>query len=116
MLFTVISKEAKQLFSDKGFLLIALFQPIVFIVVFGSSFQGGDINHLDTIFIDEDNSNFSRYVFDATQKSEFFDIVPFSGSLDEALNKLDKSEVRAVIFVPPNFSSNIDNSTTGELE
>lgn len=75
MLSTVIKKEAKQLFSDKGFLLIALIQPIIFIVMFGSSFQEGDIGHLNTVVIDEDNTTFSQYVLDAANRSERFDLV-----------------------------------------
>ncbi|MBU4070220.1 MAG: ABC transporter permease [Nanoarchaeota archaeon] len=116
MLFTVLLKEAKQLFSDKGFLLIALIEPIIFIVMFGSSFQGGDINHLDTVVIDEDHTNFSSYVVDATEKSEYFDIVPSSNSLEDNLVKLRNSEIRAILFIPAGFGENLDNSITGEID
>ena len=116
MLYTVILKEFKQLLSDKGFLLIALIQPIIFIIVFGSSFEHGDINHLDTIIFNEDNSTFSKYVIDATEKSEFFDIVSHTSSLEEALQRLNSSDVRAVIYIPPGFGENIDNTKTGNLE
>ncbi len=116
MLSTVIKKETRQLFSDKGFLIISLIQPIIFIIMFGSSFQSGDINHLDTIIIDDDNTLFSRYVLDATENSEFFDVVEFSGFLEEAINKLKKSQVRAVIFIPKDFERNINNTEAGEIK
>ncbi len=112
MLFSVLKKEAKHLLNDRGFLLLAILQPIIFIIMFGSSFQGGDINHLNTIIIDEDHSNFSQYVLDSAQESEFFDVINFSGSLEEALFKLNKSEVRAVIFIPSKFEENIQNTVT----
>ena len=34
MLYTAIKKEGKQLFGDKVFLLIALVQPIILIIMF----------------------------------------------------------------------------------
>jgi ABC-2 type transport system permease protein len=116
MLYTAILKEAKQLFSDKGFLLIALIQPIVFIIMFGSSFQGGDINHLDTIVIDQDKSNFSRYVTESTARSEFFNVVSGNYTLDEALLMLNTSEIRSVVFIPKGFEDNINNKKTGEIK
>lgn len=115
MLWTVMLKEGKQIFSDKGFLLIALLQPIVFIVMFGSSFQAGDINHLDTIVVDEDNSIFSRYVMDSTRNSEFFDVVEGEYTLKEALDKLEVSEVRSVVHIPKDFEKNINKKITGEI-
>jgi len=116
MLYTVLLKEAKHLFSDKGFLLIALIQPVIFIIMFGSSFQGGDINNLDTILIDNDQTEFSEYVKLAAHKSEFFNVNNFEGTLDGALSRLNKSEVRAVIFIPDGFGNNINNTKTGELD
>jgi len=116
MLFTVIKKEAKQLLSDKGFLIISLIQPIIFIIMFGSSFQGGDINHLDTIVINEDNGRFSEYVTSAVENSDFFEVINFSGSFKEAMKKINKSEVRALIFIKKGFSENIDNVEAGEIE
>jgi hypothetical protein len=55
--------------------------------MFGSSFQGGDINHLDTIVMDNDNSVYSNYVVSSIQKSEFLlnspigTIIPDVGSM-----------------------------------
>ena len=116
MLSSVLKKEAKQLFSDKGFLLLSLIQPVIFIIMFGSSFQGGDINHLHTIVIDLDNTTFSKYVVSAVDKSEFFDIINFSGSFDEAMEKLRQSEVRSIILIPEGFKENIDNTEAGKIK
>ncbi len=116
MLTTVLQKEAKQLWSDKIFLLIALIQPIIFVIMFGSSFQGGDINHLKTIVIDKDNTDFSKYVVDSINNSEFFMVVEYSDSLENSLEKLNKSEVRAVILIPLDFEKNINNRTVGSIK
>ncbi len=116
MLFTVISKEAKQLLSDKGFLLIALIQPITFIVMFGSSFQEGDIGHLNTVVIDEDHTNFSHYVLDAANRSERFDLVPASDSLEKDMERLNKSEIRTIIIIPKGFEESLSNGTTAEIK
>ncbi len=116
MFFTILKKEAKHIFNDKGFLLIAILEPIVFIIMFGSSFAEGDINHLDTIIVDKDKSPLSNYVISATENSEFFDIIEQSESLTDSLKKLNKSQARAVIYIPPDFRENIDNTIAGEIE
>lgn len=115
MLFTVLRKEMKQIFQDKGFLLIALLQPIVMILVFGSSFQEGDINHLDTVVIDQDNSTFSHYVLDAIDKSDFYEMTISNNNLSEELIRLNNSDIRAIILIPPNFGEKINNSETGTI-
>jgi ABC-type multidrug transport system permease subunit len=115
MIFTILKKEAKQLLSDKGFLLIAFIQPLVFIIMFGSSFQGGDINHLDTIVMDNDNSVYSGYVVSSIQKSEFFEVIDSPGTFEENMKKLNQSEIRALIIIPQGFEENIDNRVTGDI-
>ncbi|MFH1521985.1 MAG: ABC transporter permease, partial [archaeon] len=109
-------KEAKQLSKDKGFLLIAFLQPIIFIVMFGSSFESGDVNHLDTIVIDEDMTLYSSYVIDAVNRSEYYDIMPYSGSYEEARDLMRKEKVRGVFRVRKGFGENIENSKTGEID
>ncbi|MDP2925006.1 MAG: ABC transporter permease [Nanoarchaeota archaeon] len=115
MLTTVLKKESKQLFSDKGFLLIALLQPIIFIIMFGSSFQEGDINHLKTIVIDEDHSNYSSYVVKATESSDFFNVVSKEGTLEEAMKKLNSSEIRSIVYITKGFEKSINEKDTGNI-
>ncbi len=116
MLFTVLKKESKQLLSDKGFILIALIQPIILIIMFGSSFSGGDINHLKTAVIDLDNTTFSGYVVSAINSSEFFSIVSLNNPLEKDLERLNKSELRSVIVIPKGFQKSINNKSTGEIK
>lgn len=117
MFFTVIKKEAKQLMSDKGLLLIALLQPIIFIVVFGSAFQGGDIENLSTVVIDNDNTVYSSYVVSGITESNFFKVKDSSSyTLDEWMDKLHKSEIRALIVIPQGFGEKIDSAETAEIE
>lgn len=118
MIIEVIKKEGKQLLTDKGLLLIALLQPIIFIVVFGSTFQGGgDIKHISTIVVDYDNTNYSNYVIEAIQSTDFFSLKSIEHeNLEDALRKVNNSEVRAVLFIPEGFGKNISEERTGDLE
>lgn len=115
MFITALKKEARMLFSDHGFLLIALIQPIVFIVMFGSSFQGGDINYLETIIVDQDKTPFSEYVIQVTEQSEYFEVVSYMENLNEAKKLLEKSKVRAIIHIPPGFSKSIESAQSTDL-
>ena len=115
MLYTAIKKEGKQLFGDKVFLLIALVQPIILIIMFGSSFSGGDINHLKTIVIDQDNTRYSGYIVSAINQSEFFDVIGYNYPINESIARLKNSEIRSVIIIPKGFQDKVNNKQTGDI-
>lgn len=116
MFVDTLIKEAKQLSKDKGFLFIAFLQPIIFIVMFGSSFETGDVNHLNTIVLDEDLTEYSSYVVDAINRSEYYDIIPFSGTIEEARQMIVDEKARGVFRIEKGFGDNITSSKAGEVD
>jgi ABC-2 type transport system permease protein len=109
-LSAVIEKESKSILKDKVFLLMILIAPVIALAVFGYSFQQ-NIDHLPTLIIDQDNSDYSHEVVIATQNSDYFKVLSVNKlSLDESLEMLSNSEVRAVIVIPKDFKNNLDNA------
>ena len=96
----VIKKETFDFIRDKGFILTLILEPLVLILVFGYTFQA-DINHLNTIVIDKDNSNYSQQVLEAVDSSEYFNRINFSGTLEEAKDNLKSGGARAVFYITP---------------
>ena len=110
----VIKKETFDFIRDKGFILTLILEPLVLILVFGYTFQA-DINHLNTIVIDKDNSNYSQQVLEAVDSSEYFNRINFSGTLEEAKDNLKSGGARAVFYIPPEFDNKLKNATKAEI-
>ena len=116
MLFKVIQKESKQLFSDKMILFIAIIQPIILIFVFGSSFQGS-IENISTIVVDEDQTTFSGYIVVGVNQSDFFETVSIKhDELNQSIQMVNESIVRAVVHIPKGFGSKLNSSEAGEIK
>ena len=114
---SLFKKELKELITPATIL------PIVMMaVIFGS--LGGAINSIeDNItsapvigYINEDSGNFSDLVVSILEQSE----VAFSGSSvaqkEEALSTLQQQNGAALIIIPQNFSSDLENNVSGALE
>jgi ABC transporter DrrB family efflux protein len=110
----VINKEALDFIRDKGFILTLILEPLILILVFGYTFQA-DINHLNTIVIDKDVSNYSQKVIGAIDKSDYFERIPFSGKLEQAKEKLRSGGVRAVFYIPSDFDNKLKNATKADI-
>lgn len=113
-LLKVAKKEFKEFSRDKAFILTLILEPLILMLVFGFTFQA-DIDHLSTIVIDEDISEYSQQVIGAIDSSDYFNRIDFSGSLEEAKDILRLSEARAVFFIPNNFEDNLKNATQGKV-
>lgn len=112
---SVVEKEFKTVLKDKIFLFILFVAPVMALAVFGYTFQQ-NIDHLPTVIIDSDNSLYSKYVIAAAQQSDYFNVLSVNQlSLNESLEKLRKSEIRAVIYIQKGFKDNLDNATTSDI-
>ena len=110
----LIKKEFKETIRDKGFVLALIFFPIVTMLVFGYTFQA-DINNVNTIVIDLDNSQHSREIITSVEESEYFKIINDTTDLNESLELLKKSKIRALFYIPEEFSNKIENATKAEI-
>jgi len=116
MFLSVIKKEAKELLQDKGFLALAIIEPIIFILIFGSTFQNSPEN-ISTVIVDMDNSAFSYYAIQGINESDVYNVIDVVNTpLEEQINRANRSEIRAVIYIPKNFSRGINSSETTTIE
>ncbi len=113
-LLKLMRKEYLDFIRDKGFVLALIIEPIILMLVFGYTFSS-NIDNLDTIVIDNSGGKYSKEIIYAIDNSNYFNIVNFSGSLDESKDFLFRSEVRSVFLIPDDFDQNIDNAEKGEI-
>ncbi|HSC28387.1 MAG TPA: ABC transporter permease [Vicinamibacterales bacterium] len=107
----VCRKELRQIRRDRRTLLILVFVPAFFLLLYGYALNF-DIRNVALAVEDRDATPESRAVVSAFVHSGYFDLVAAVHSRAEAERLLDLNRARAVLVIPEGFSREI---TTGRI-
>ena len=102
----VYRKELRQISRDRRTLLILLFIPAFFLLLYGYALNF-DIRHIRLAVEDRDNSPESRAAVSAFVNSGYFDLAAMVYSPSEAERLLELNDARAVLVIPEGFSREI---------
>jgi ABC-2 type transport system permease protein len=97
-------KEVHQIARDRRTLMILLFVPSFFLLVYGYALNF-DIRHISLGVQDSDRSSASRDLISAFINSGYFD---FAGELpgdEEITRAINRGDVRAILVVPARFGA-----------
>ena len=110
----VCRKEFRQIVRDRRTLLILLFVPAFFLLLYGYALNW-DIRHVRFAVTDRDRTVESRSVTSAFANSGYFDLV---GSIDdrEISPLMDRNEVRAVVVIPAGFGRALRQGQTAPVQ
>jgi ABC-2 type transport system permease protein len=102
----VARKEMRQIGRDRRTLLILLFVPAFFLLVYGYALNF-DIRHVRIAVQDNDRSTESRDVISSFVNSGYFDLYGEVPN-DEAISQvIDRNQVRAVLIIPARFGREV---------
>jgi ABC-2 type transport system permease protein len=102
----VARKELRQIGRDRRTLLILLFVPAFFLLIYGYALNF-DIRNVRLAVQDNDRSSTSRELISAFVNSGYFDLVgeaPNPRAIDDLL---DRGDVRAVLVIPGRFGAEV---------
>ena len=102
----VARKELRQIRRDRRTLLILLFVPAFFLLIYGYALNF-DIRHVRLAVQDNDRSAVSRDLISAFVNSGYFDLVGEVFSPGEIDTMLDTDHARAVLVIPAKFGSDV---------
>ena len=102
----VARKELRQIRRDRRTLLILLFVPAFFLLVYGYALNF-DIRHVRLALQDNDHSAASRELVSAFVNSGYFDLVADAPSPTAIDRLIDRGDVRAVLVIPARFGSDV---------
>src|SRR5690349_777811 len=102
----VASKELRQILRDKRTLMILLFIPAFFLLLYGYALNF-DIRNVTLAVQDQDRSTKSRELVSSFVNSGYFSLVGYVDSPKELDRMIDQSQVRAVLAIPPNFERDL---------
>lgn len=102
----VARKEMRQIVRDRRTLLILLFVPAFFLLVYGYALNF-DIRHVLIAVQDNDRSTASREVISAFVNSGYFDLYAEAPDNDTVSRIIDRNLVRAVLVIPTRFGADV---------
>jgi ABC-type multidrug transport system permease subunit len=99
-------KEFRQIARDRRSLLVLLFVPAFFLLLYGYALNF-DVQHIALAVEDNDRSSGSREVVSAFINSGYFDLVAEVRNDREAERLIDRGEARAVLVIPPRLHARL---------
>src|SRR5688572_14791762 len=108
-LYTVgvfVKINTKRFFRDKLALFFTVGFPLIFLIIFGSLNSGtGDLS-FDVALINQSDNTFAREFTEKAADNKVLNINKDVKTLDQAKEKMSRSELDAVIVLPENFGAN----------
>jgi len=95
----VAVKEMRQIRRDRRSLLILLFVPAFFLLVYGYALNF-DIRNIRLAVQDDDRSSASREVISAFVNSGYFDLVADVRSQEQITDLMNHGSARAIVVIP----------------
>jgi ABC-2 type transport system permease protein len=99
-------KEFRQIARDRRTLMILLFVPAFFLLLYGYALSF-DIRNIPLAVEDNDRSSASREVISAFINSGYFDFVGAVADDAEIVRRLDDGSARAVLVIPAGFGRDV---------
>jgi ABC-2 type transport system permease protein/ribosome-dependent ATPase len=107
-------KEVKEIYRNRLFLVLAFLVPFIMFVVFGYGITL-DIENMPFSFIDYDHSRLSRELVERFI-GRYFKFERPVKDVGEAETLLSRGALRAVLVIPPDYSSTIYKGRTAHVQ
>jgi ABC-type multidrug transport system permease subunit len=109
-IFAIIERDMRKFFRSPALMMSSMIFPLMQLIVLGYAF-GGKIKGIKIALVDEDHSAASRDVRERFEGiiagPETFKIAEYN-SLSDAEIDLRSGFVRAIVYIPPDFSSRLE--------
>ena len=99
-------KEFWQIVRDRRTLMILLFVPAFFLMLYGYALNW-DIRHVRLAVMDREHTAESRELLSAFVNSTYFDIVATPTSMSEVERMMNGGEIRAALVIPEGMSRDL---------
>jgi len=103
---SVGTKEVRQILRDRRSLVVLLFVPAFFLLVYGYALSW-DLRHIPLAVDDRDRSAASRSLVSAFVHSGYFDLVADVRSPDDITRLMNRGDARAVLVIPQGLSRDL---------
>jgi ABC-2 type transport system permease protein len=102
----VAGKELRQIRRDRRTLLILLFVPAFFLLVYGYALNF-DIRNVQLLVMDSDRTPASREIVSAFLNSGYFDLAGVALRPEDIDRAINRNEARAALVIPAGFGADV---------
>lgn len=95
--------------TNKKSLLLLWFVPIVYLLLFGSTYQSEVVEHIPTVIYDQDQSSNSRLLINCINDVEKYNIVAYAQSETSVNEILASGDALLAVEIPTGFSQDLKN-------
>ena len=111
----VARKELRQIRRDRRTLMILLFVPALFLLLYGYALNF-DIRHVGLAVDDRDRSSRSRALISAFINSGYFDLAADITSASELNRVFDRNQARAALIIPAGYGRDVENHEPTDVQ
>ena len=106
MIWKFIKREFRAIFTDSGFLLLAIGAPIFYSLFYPFPYSKDIARNIPVAIVDQDNSYYSRQLGQMLRASEEVKPLNFA-TINEAKQALEESKIFAILILHKDFGKNI---------
>jgi ABC-2 type transport system permease protein len=114
-LLAIARKEAIQLRRDAKSLALAFLLPVILLILLGYAISW-DVEDIQMVVVDQDNSARSREVLDSFRAAGYFTLKAYLESPEEIAPLLERRDAQIGLFIPPDFAADLDAGRTATLQ
>jgi ABC-2 type transport system permease protein len=114
-MLAVGTKELRQISRDRRTLLILLFVPALFLLLYGYALNF-DVRNIRLAVEDRDRTSVSRELVSAFVNSGYFELAAEVASEGEIEALIDRNVVRAALVIPNGFGTDVLNGIRSEVQ
>ena len=111
----VARKEFRQIARDRRTLMILLFVPVFFLLLYGYALSF-DIRNIPLAVYDQDRSSASREVISTFVNSGYFTLTHNVSDDADIVRLLDRGDVRAALVIPAGFARDVQTASPTALQ
>ena len=108
-------KEFWQIVRDRRTLMILLFVPAFFLMLYGYALNW-DIRHVRLAVLDREHTAESRELISAFVNSTYFDVVAAAASMTEIERLMDRGGARVALVIPEGMTRDLRSGRTAAVQ
>lgn len=114
MIRYLIEKEFKLIARDALMPRMILLMPIMMMIIlpFAANLE---VHNIDIAIVDNDRSPSSRQMGEKISASEYFNLIHYGSSYQEAMRKIENGTADIILEIPPHFEKDMGNGMTPNL-
>jgi ABC-2 type transport system permease protein len=97
--------DIKRLFRDKVAIFFVFVFPLIFLVIFGSIFNGDNDVSFRVGLLNQSQTEFAKEFAEKIKQNEVFDVDEEVTNIEEATEKMNRGQLDSTIILPEDFGS-----------